>query len=74
MNYIKQINAFYNRIGPKLLTSSGVSLWYTLMHINIKAMWRKSFTASGTALKFKGGLTDSAFKRARNELKEKDLK
>lgn len=71
MNYIKQINAFYNRIEQEPLASSSVSLWYTLMHINNKAMWQESFTVSGTVLKYKGGLSDSSFKRARIELQEK---
>lgn len=72
MNYIKEINAFYNKIEQEPLTSSGVSLWYALMHINNKAMWRESFTASGPVLRLKAGLTESSFKRARKELQEKD--
>src|SRR5699024_3766662 len=71
MNYIKQINAFYNRTEQEPLTSSGVSLWDALMHINNKALWREAFTASGPVLRLKAGLTESSFKRARKELEEK---
>ncbi|WP_269410329.1 DnaD domain-containing protein [Lentibacillus daqui] len=71
MNYIKEINAFYDRLEREPLSASAINLWYTLMHINNKAMWAETFTASATVLRFKSGLKESSFKRARAELKEK---
>ncbi|MEN1969851.1 DnaD domain protein [Lentibacillus sp. N15] len=69
MNYIKEMNAFYDHMERKPLSASAINLWYALMHINNKAMWAKTFTASATVLRYKTGLKESSFKRARAELK-----
>ncbi|MGY0691357.1 DnaD domain-containing protein [Virgibacillus sp. FSP13] len=71
MNYIKEINAFYDRVERTPLSASAIVLWYTLMHINNKAMWIEEFTVAAPVLRLKSGLTESSFKRARAELKEK---
>lgn len=71
MNYIKEINAFYNHIEQNPLSASAVTLWHALMHINNKSMWAESFTVAAPVLRLKSGLKDSSFKRARTELKEK---
>ncbi|SHG03933.1 DnaD domain-containing protein [Ornithinibacillus halophilus] len=71
MNYIKEINAFYNCLERNPLSASAVTLWHALMHINNKAAWTKEFTVSGLVLRLKSGLTESSFKRARTELKKK---
>ena len=71
MNYIKEINAFYDTIERNPLSASAVTLWHALMHINNKAYWCLSFTVAASVLKFKTGLTDSSFKRARKELSQK---
>ncbi|SEQ47297.1 DnaD and phage-associated domain-containing protein [Virgibacillus subterraneus] len=71
MNYIKEINAFYDHIERNPLSASAVTLWHALIHINNKAMWAESFTVAAPVLRLKSGLTDSSFKRARTELKEK---
>lgn len=72
MNYIKEMNAFYNQIEINPLSSSAVALWHTLMHINNKTGWKQTFTVAAGVLRIKAGLKDSAFKRARIELHEKD--
>ncbi|MEI3598650.1 MULTISPECIES: hypothetical protein [unclassified Oceanobacillus] len=36
MNYIKEINAFYDHQEREPLLGSAVALWYTLMHMNNK--------------------------------------
>lgn len=46
MNYIKEINAFYDCLERHLLSASAVTLWHALMHINNKAMWIESFTVA----------------------------
>lgn len=71
MNYIKEINAFYDLMEREPLSASAVNLWHTLLHINNKAGWIEEFTVSSTILKLKGGLSDSSFKRARKELEER---
>lgn len=73
MNYIKEINAFYDLMEREPLSSSAAILWHTLLHINNKAAWVEEFTVAGTVLKWKSGLTDSSFKRARKELEERGL-
>lgn len=70
MNYIKEIIAFYDRQVLEPLSSSAVSLWHALMHINNKTRWKNEFTAIGTYLQFIAGLSSSSFKRARAELVE----
>lgn len=71
MNYIREINAFYDHMEWNPLSASAVTLWHALMHMNNKTMWAGSFTVAGAVLRIKSGLTESSFKRARNELKEK---
>ncbi|WP_085994137.1 DnaD domain-containing protein [Oceanobacillus senegalensis] len=71
MNYIKEVNAFYDRMETDPLSSSATSLWFALMHIYNKTRWCPSFTVAGTVLRMKSGLKVTSFKRARTELKEK---
>lgn len=71
MNYIKEINAFYDTIEQEPLSASAVALWHTLIHINNKARWAESFIASATNLQYKGGLGNSSFQRGRTQLTER---
>ncbi|MFA1820146.1 DnaD domain-containing protein [Virgibacillus oceani] len=71
MNYIKEINAFYDQVERNPLSASAVTLWHTLMHINNKARWVETFTVAAPVIRMKSGLKESSFKRARTELKEK---
>lgn len=71
MNYITEINAFYDTIERKPLSASAVTLWHALMHINNKANWADTFTVAAIVLQFKTGLSASSFKRARTELSDK---
>ncbi|MFD1608853.1 DnaD domain-containing protein [Oceanobacillus luteolus] len=68
MNYIKEINAFYDLQEQTPLSGSAIALWYALMHINNKTRWKNRFTSPGSVLRNKAGLTESSFKRARAEL------
>lgn len=72
MNYIKEINQFYVRIETNPLTAGAGILWHALMHVNNRANWVNEFTVASSVLCAKSGLSYSAFKRARQELKEKD--
>ncbi|MFC4025227.1 hypothetical protein ACFOUV_15635 [Oceanobacillus longus] len=71
MNYIKQVNTFYNHLETNPLSASAANLWHVLMHVNNRAGWRQEFTAAMSMLCYKANLTDSTFKRERRELQEK---
>ncbi|ARI75659.1 DnaD domain-containing protein [Halobacillus mangrovi] len=71
MNYLKENIAFFDQIELDSLSSSAVVLWYTLLQYNNKARWKKEFSVPASAILLKSGLTESSFKRARQELKEK---
>ncbi|WP_449355165.1 DnaD domain-containing protein [Virgibacillus natechei] len=68
MNYIKEMNAFYNRIDFQPISSSSVALWHTLMHFNNRCGWKKEFSVAASMLQLKAGLKATAFKTARLEL------
>lgn len=71
MNYIKELNAFYNQIVFNPLSGSAVALWNTLMHMNNACGWRKEFAAPASILELKSGIKGTSFKRAREELQAK---
>jgi DnaD/phage-associated family protein len=71
MNYIKEINAFYDWLELNELSPSAINLWYALMHINNKAGWTETFTVAESVLCVKTGLTDRTLRKVRNELKQK---
>lgn len=71
LNYIKEINAFYQRQETNPLSSHAANLWHTLMHINNRAGWKTTFTVAVSTICSKSGLADSTFKRARTELRDK---
>ncbi|WP_100523451.1 helix-turn-helix domain-containing protein [Mycobacteroides abscessus] len=71
MNYLKEINAFYDRLETNPLSTSAIALWYALMHINNKAGWVEWFAVAASVLSVKSGLSDRTITNARNELKVK---
>ncbi|WP_082794451.1 DnaD domain protein [Halobacillus sp. KGW1] len=71
MNYIKEMNAFYDWLEINELSPSAINLWYALMHINNKAGWAETFTVAESVLQVKTGLTDRTLRKVRNELKQK---
>lgn len=71
MNYIKQINAFYDRLETNSLSTSAIALWHALMHINNKAGWQREFSVAVSVLCVKTGLSERTISNARNELKQK---
>jgi hypothetical protein len=70
MNYIKEINSFYDWLETNSVSDSAITLWHALMHINNKAGWKVEFTVASSVLCLKSGLSQSSFKRARNILKQ----
>lgn len=70
MNYIKEINSFYDWLELNSVSDSVITLWHALMHINNKAAWNMEFTVAISTLQVKTSLSKSSIIRARNVLKQ----
>lgn len=70
MNYIKEINSFYDWLELNSVSDSVITLWHALMHINNKAGWNMEFTVAISTLQVKTSLSKSSIIRARNVLKQ----
>lgn len=68
MNYIQEINEFYDWLELHNLSKTAIALWYALMHMNNKARWAASFTVSMRTLEMKTGIKASELFKARTEL------
>jgi len=73
VNYLKQINAFYDWLETNSMSASCISLWHALMAINNKAGWTKEFTVAISTLEAKTGLGRKTIVRCRNTLEQKGL-
>jgi len=71
MNYIKELNAFYDWLETNSLSTSAIALWHALMNVNNKAGWAEEFGVATSVLCIKTGLSDRTVRNARNELKQK---
>ncbi|ELK39068.1 DnaD domain protein [Brevibacillus agri] len=71
MNYIRELNAFYDRLETSPLSTSAIALWHALMHINNKAGWIDTFAVAVSVLSIKTGLSERTITNARHELKQK---
>ncbi|KMY49208.1 DnaD domain-containing protein [Peribacillus loiseleuriae] len=71
MNYIKLINAFYDRLETNSLSTSAIALWHALVHVNNKAGWQREFSVAVSVLCIKAGLSERTVNNARNDLKIK---
>lgn len=71
MNYIQEINAFYDWLETNSLPKSAIALWHALMHINNKAKWANSFEVAISTIEFKTGFKRSELFEARNFLSQK---
>lgn len=56
MNYIIELNAFYQKLAYEPLSGSAVALWNTLMHFNNRCGWLKQFSVSVGMLELTQGL------------------
>lgn len=70
MNYIAELNAFYDRLELNPLPSPAIALWHALMSIANKTGWQEEFTVAVSVLVLKSGLNAQAIKRARNRLEQ----
>lgn len=71
MNYINQLNRFYDSLSFNSLTPNSVCLYSVLLHINNKCNWKAEFTISNKSVTALSGLSRVQLDRARNELKQK---
>jgi hypothetical protein len=70
MNYIQQINAFYDWLETNSIPDSCIVLWHALMHICNKAGWVTEFAVAISTLESKTGMKKDAIIRARQRLKQ----
>lgn len=68
MNYIQELNAFYDWTDTNPMPASALGLWHTLMQINNKCMWNAEFTVSIATLVAKTGYQRRSIFLAREEL------
>lgn len=71
MNYIMEINRFYDWLETNNIPKSAIALWHGLMHINNKANWIYEFTVAMSVLELKTGFKSSELYKARNELQNR---
>lgn len=71
MNYIRELNAFYDWLETNSVSLSAFALWHVLMHIANKGGWPDEFAVAVSVLCAKTGLSPRAVYDARNELKVK---
>jgi hypothetical protein len=70
MNYIKELNAFYDWLETNPLSHSAINLWHALMHLNNKTGWITEFTVAISTLENKTGLKKDAITGARHRLQQ----
>lgn len=70
MNYITEINRFYDWLETNTVSDSSIVLWHALMHINNKCGWKQEFTVAISTLELKTGLSKSSILRSRNVLQQ----
>lgn len=73
MNYIAEINAFYDWLLYNSLPTGAIALWHALISINNKAGWADEFTVANLVLQGMTGLSRQGLDKARNILIQKDL-
>lgn len=71
MNYISEINEFYDWLETNQLPKSAIALWNALMHINNKARWVQAFPVAISTIESKTGFKRSELFEARNILQQK---
>lgn len=70
MNYLAEINAFYDLQEINRLSPGQSCVWFALMETNNKCGWKEWFTVSSQVLEIKTGLSRKAVYDARNKLKQ----
>ena len=73
MNYIKQLNAFYELAEINPLSTGQIALWNALMFRNNKCAWAEWFTTPNSILCELTGLSTQGMIKARNALIQRNL-
>lgn len=73
MNYIEQLNSFYELIEQHPISIKAFRLYHQLLHINNTLFWRERFVLPNSRLVNSTGIDDRTFDRVRNELIQKGL-
>src|SRR5436190_24270962 len=71
MNYISEINRFYDWLETNQVPKSAIALWHALMHIANKTGWEQRFTVAISTVESKTGFKRSELNVARNILTQK---
>jgi hypothetical protein len=71
MNYIKQLNSFYQLLPSNPINSNAQSLYFFLLNYNNGLGWIKEFTVANSIVMGYTELNISALQRARNALVQK---
>lgn len=71
MNYIQEINAFYEWLETNTLPRAAIALWNALMNVNNRTMWQPSFEVAMSTLETKTGCSRKELYTARTILTEK---
>lgn len=71
INYITEINKFYDWLETNQVPKAAIALWNALMHINNKTGWDKAFTVAISTIESKTGFKRSELFEARNVLTQK---
>ena len=71
MNYITEINRFYDWLETNQVPKSAIALWYAIMHIGNKTGWEPQFTVAISTIESKTGFKRSELFEARNILTQK---
>ena len=70
MNYLQQLNRFYQQLPTAGLSSQAICLYGVLLHVNNQCYWRREFTVSNGTLMGLCHLTERALRYARAMLVE----
>lgn len=73
MNYIQQLNAFYDQLMYNPLTSKSQAIYLAILHLNNKCGWKKEFTIANPMLQALCDISKSELHKQRNILIQAEL-
>lgn len=73
MNYITQINQFYDWLDTHRMSTSSIVLYHALLHLNNKCRWIRQFQVALSVLTYKTGLSERTVRNARADLARQKL-
>lgn len=68
MNYMAELNAFYDRLLTRPLSTNAIALYGVLMHLANRARWPTTFIVAESTLIGLLGMSGRTMRRARAEL------